>query len=68
MENELKALERDFAVIDESYGRNVVDLTLARGYLKKLLDNGKVVRFLNSRYPEFLAEFQRIIEAVSLEG
>lgn len=68
MENELKALERDFAVIDESYGRNVVDLTLARGYLKKLLDNGKVVRFLNARYPEFLAEFQRIMEVVSLEG
>jgi ParB-like chromosome segregation protein Spo0J len=68
MENEIKTLEKDFAVLDESYGRNVVDLTLARGYLKKLLDNGKVVRFLAQRYPEILAEFQRIVEAVSLEG
>lgn len=68
MENEIKALEKDFAVLDEGYGRNVVDLTLARGYLKKLLDNGKVVRFLAQRYPEILAEFQRIVEAVSLEG
>lgn len=68
MENEIKALEKDFALLDESYGRNVVDLTLARGYLKKLLDNGKIVRFLAQRYPEFLAEFQRIVEAVSLEA
>ena len=68
MENEIKALEKDFSVLDESYGRNVVDLTLARGYLKKMLDNGKVVRFLAARYPEILAEFQRIVEAVSLEG
>jgi hypothetical protein len=27
-----------------------------------------VVRFLAQRYPEILAEFQRIVEAVSLEG
>lgn len=68
MENELKALEKDFAMLDETYGRNVVDLTLARGYLKKLLDNGKVVRFLAQKYPEILAEFQRIVEAMSLEA
>lgn len=68
MENELKTLEGDFAMLDESYGRNVVDLTLARGYLKKLLDNGKIVRFLAQKYPEILSEFQRIVEAVSLEG
>jgi ParB-like chromosome segregation protein Spo0J len=68
MENELKALEKDFAMLDETYGRNVVDLTLARGYLKKLLDNGKVVRFLAQKYPEILAEFQRVVEAVYLEG
>jgi ParB-like chromosome segregation protein Spo0J len=68
MASEIKSLEKDFSVLDDSYGRNVVDLTLARGYLKKLLDNGKVVRFLAQRYPEILAEFQRIVEAVSLEA
>jgi ParB-like chromosome segregation protein Spo0J len=68
MENELKALEKDFTMLDETYGRNVVDLTLARGYLKKLLDNGKVVRFLAQKYPEILAEFQRVVEEMSLEA
>lgn len=68
MENEFKALEKDFAMLDETYGRNVVDLTLARGYLKKLLDNRKVVRFLAQKYPEILAEFQRIVEPMSVEA
>lgn len=46
MAHELKALETSVSMLDESYGRNVVDLTLAREHPKKLLDNGRVVRFL----------------------
>ncbi len=68
MENEMKGLERSFAALDESYGQNVVELTLARNYLKKLLDNGKVVRYLASKHSDVFNELQRIVEAVSLEG
>jgi hypothetical protein len=32
----------------------MLSLTLFRGYVKKLLDNGKVVRFLNTNYAEIL--------------
>ena len=42
--------------------------TLARGYLKKLLENGKVVRFLAQKHRDLLSEFQHIIEAASLES
>ena len=31
-----------------------------------LLENGKVVTFLSSHYPDILGEFQKIIEATSL--
>lgn len=68
MEHEMKGLERSFAAVDESYGQNVVELTLARSYLKRLLDNGKVVRYLASKHSDLLGELQRIVEAVSLEG
>ena len=37
-----------------------MNLTIARGYLRKLLDNAKVVRFLNANYNEIGAEFERI--------
>ncbi len=68
MENEMRAVEREVLVLGDSYGQNVVHLTVARGYLKKLLDNGGVVGFLAKKHPEILAEFQKIVEASSLES
>jgi ParB-like chromosome segregation protein Spo0J len=68
MEVEMQALEKDILLIDESYGRNVVNLTLARGYVKKLLENAKVVKYLASKHADVLTEFQRIQEAASLEN
>ena len=64
----MQALERDILHIDESYGRDVVNLTIARGYVKKLLENAKVVRYLAAKHGDVLTEFQRIQEAASLEG
>ncbi len=68
MEMELQALERDILLIDDSYGRNVVNLTIARGYVKRLLENTKVVKFLAGKHGDLLTEFQRIQEAASLEA
>jgi hypothetical protein len=68
MQAEMQALEREVLGLDESYGRNLVNLTIARGYLKKVLENAKVVRYLASKYPDLLAEFQRIQEAASLDA
>jgi ParB-like chromosome segregation protein Spo0J len=68
IEAEVHALERDMLLIDDSYGRDVVNLTLARGYVKKLLENAKVVKYLAAHHADILAEFQRIQEAASLEA
>jgi hypothetical protein len=68
MENEMAQLQKEYLLIDESYGRDVLTLTLVRAYLKRLLDNGKLVRLLANRYPEILAEFQHIVDAASLES
>jgi hypothetical protein len=45
-----------------------VNLTIARGYLKKVLENVRVVRYLASRFPDLLAQFQRIQETATLDG
>ncbi len=68
MEVEMQALEKEILQIDESYGRNVVNLQIARGYVRKLLDNAKVVKYLAGKHADYLAEFQRIQEAASLEA
>jgi hypothetical protein len=42
-------------------------LVLAKGYLAKLLENPAIKRFLQQRQPEFLAEFEAIVQTVSLD-
>ena len=63
MEEEMEGLEQDLKAVEDSYGENVMTLTLARGYIKKLLENGKVVRFLNANHVEILGEFESITAA-----
>lgn len=67
IEYEMRIQEKDFRMLDETYNENVLALTLARGYLRPLLENNRVVRFLALHYAEYLSEFQRIVEASSLE-
>ena len=66
MEYEMEGLERDFKAIEETYGENVLNLTLARGYVKKLLENARVVRFLNAQQPDIFSEFEALAAAESL--
>jgi ParB-like chromosome segregation protein Spo0J len=66
MEREMMELRRNFKVIEETHGENVLHLTLATGYLKKLLNNARIVRHLSQRQPEILTEFQNILEKPEL--
>jgi hypothetical protein len=68
MESELLALEKEFCTRDRSYGRDVLNLTVLQAYLKKLLSNSKVSRYLAQNHAEYFAEFRTILEAASLEG
>jgi ParB-like chromosome segregation protein Spo0J len=63
MQAEMEALERDLKAVDQAYGENMLNLTCALGYIKKLLENAKVVRFLNANYQEILAEFEAFAAA-----
>lgn len=66
MEDEMATLQREYRLIEESYGSDVLNLTLAKGYLASLLGNAKVVRFLAQNHSEFLSQFQKIAEMTSL--
>lgn len=68
MEKEMAGIQRDSKAVEETYTQNMLKLVLARGYLGKLLDNARVVRFLSKNYLEYLSEFQKILEATRLEG
>jgi hypothetical protein len=66
MEQEMENLEHDVKAVEGTYGENVLNLTCARGYIKKLLDNARVVRFLTANYPDFFPEFEAITAAETL--
>ena len=66
MEREMESLSQDFKLIEDTHGRNVLNLVLVASYLKKLLDNARVVRYLSQSYPEILTEFQKVAESKRL--
>ena len=66
MEREMETLSGDFREIERTHGKNVLNLVISAGYLRKLLDNARVVRYLASDYPEIMTEFQKIAESRSL--
>ncbi len=68
MEREMESLGQDFRLIEDTHGRNVLNLVLVVGYLKKLLSNAPVVRYLSQNHAEILAEFQKIAETKSLDS
>ena len=66
LEAEMETLERDLKAVERSYGENMLNLTLARGYVKKLLDKARVVRFLNANHPDIFTEFESLAAAEAL--
>jgi len=45
MEKEMKALQRDLKLVEESHVNQVLNLVLARGYLSKLIANSRIARY-----------------------
>lgn len=62
MQRELANLDREFKLLEQSYGTDHLDLVLVNGYVGKLLGNAKVVRFLAQHYAEILVEFQKLVD------
>lgn len=66
MEGEMASLQREYRLIEESYGRDVLTLTVTKGYLGSLLGNAKVVRHLAQHHADILHEFQKVVDITSL--
>jgi hypothetical protein len=66
MEQEMEMLQRDLKATEKSYGQNVLSLTVARSYIRKLLENPEVKQFLNAQYADVLNEFAALVELESL--
>jgi hypothetical protein len=63
MEQESANLDREFRLIEQSYGNDHLELVVATGYLLRLIENARVVRYLAQNFAELLSEFQKIAES-----
>lgn len=66
IEREMQSLEGDFRTIEESYGKNVLNLVVVVGYVRRLLDNAAIVKFLSRQYPDIYSEFEKLAELTDL--
>jgi hypothetical protein len=67
MEREMSNVESQFKILEHSYGRDVLNLVLVKGYLTRITNNDSVIRFMTRYYPELLREFSSIVNTTSME-
>ncbi len=67
MDRELASLQARVRLVEETYGLDNLHLTVAKGYVRKLLANARIVRWLSQHRPEYLSEFQTIADIETLD-
>lgn len=68
LEQETDALLREYKAVDESYGTDVLLLSVSCGYLERLLGNARVQRYLSKRYPDILQQLQKLVADVQVDN
>ncbi|MQA65206.1 MAG: chromosome partitioning protein ParB [Alphaproteobacteria bacterium] len=66
MEKESAQLEREFRLVEQTYGTDHLHLVLAKGYLGRLLANERVFRYLEQHHHELLFELGKVAEIEGL--
>lgn len=67
MEREMGNLQEQFKLAEQSYGQDILNLVLAKGYLAKLMTNEAILRHLTKHHPDVLNEFDSIVQIVALD-
>ncbi len=66
MQAEMLSLQDEYRLIEETLGTNVLNFTVAKGYIGKLMDNAKIIKYLGQNHPEIFDEFQKISDLKTL--
>lgn len=67
MEREMGNLHEQFKLAEQSYGQDILNLVLAKGYLAKLMTNEAILHHLTRKHPDVLNEFDGIVRMVNLD-
>ncbi len=62
MQKESANLDREFRLIEESYGPDHLDLVLAKGYIGRLVGNERIARYLEQHHKDIFSELIQIAQ------
>ncbi len=68
MEKEMESFRVDFEQLEQTYSDNVYSLVVIQGYIKRLLANEQINRFLERNHPDMVTELNQIGAMDSLMG
>jgi hypothetical protein len=68
MENEMTNLLGQYKIAEQTHGDDMLNLMLARGYIVKLTDNTRAMKYMQAHFPEVLEEFSKIVEMTSIDA
>jgi hypothetical protein len=64
IEQETDFLIRDLKAVEESYGTDMLELSIGCGYVERVLSNSRVEKHIEKHHPDILAELRRLIAEV----
>ena len=64
LEQETDLLIRELKAVEESYGTDMLTLSIACGYVERLLSNSRVERHLDKHHPDLLSELRTLLAEV----
>jgi len=67
LEREMSKVQGQYQEAEQTYGADLLHLTVAKGYLSRLLGNEAVRRYLSQRQAEILDEFQALVDTDALD-
>nr|WP_218628320.1 MULTISPECIES: plasmid partitioning protein RepB C-terminal domain-containing protein [unclassified Variovorax] len=67
MEREMSNLQDQYRMAENTYGEDILNLVVVRGYIVKLLDNAAVRRYLEKREAQVLEQLAQIVRMTSME-
>ncbi len=67
LEKEMSQVHTQYQEAESSYGSDLLNLVVAKGYLTKLLGNDAVKSYITRHEPEILEHFELVVNTVSME-
>lgn len=64
LEQETDLLIRELKAVEESYGTDMLTLSIGCGYFERLLSNSRVEKHLEKHHPDILGELRKLISEI----